>query len=187
MGTGVVSILLHTFPYPARWLYWLSIVVFCFDLLLFTTLTLITILRFTLYPAQWRIMINHPTRSLFIAAWPTGFAQIIFMMIYVCSSIWGPWVTYLAWAMWILDTVVSVLIILFISFLHMRVKTARELASFTALEMFPFLACIVASGTGTVVATAVPDPRQALATVIVSYILLGISLPMAFIVTTIYT
>lgn len=108
------------------------------------------------------------------------------MIIYVCSPTWGHWVTYLAWAMWILDTTLSILIILLVPFLHMKVKTQRELASFTALEMFPFLACIVASGTGAVVSTALPNPQHALATVITSYILLGISLPMAFIATTIY-
>lgn len=187
MGTGAVSILLHTFPYPARWLYWLSIVFFCFEILLLTTLTFFIILRFTLYPAQWSIMINHPTQSLFIAAWPMGFSQIIFMMIYVCSPIWGPWVTYLAWAMWIFDAAVSIIILLLIPFLHMKAKTQRELASFTALEMFPFLAAMVASGTGAVVSTALHNPQQALATVIASYILMGISLPMSFIITTIYT
>lgn len=187
MGTGAVSILLHTFPYPARWLYWLSIVVFCFEILLFTTLTIIIILRFILYPAQWSVMINHPTQSLFIAAFPMGFAQIIFMMVYVCSPIWGEWVTYLAWAMWIFDAAVSIAIILLIPFLHMKVKTHRELVSFTALEMFPFLAAMVASGTGAVVSSALANPQRALVTVIASYILMGISLPLSFIVTTIYT
>ena len=183
----MVAILLNTFPYPARWLYWLSIVVFCFDIALFSLLTFVTILRFTLYPKQWTIMVNHPTQSLFMSAWPMGFAQIVFMIIYVCSPIWGSWVNYLAWAMWILDAVASVFIVMFMPFLHMKSKTQRELASFTALEIFPFVACLVASGTGAIVATALPNSHQALATVIVSYVLLGLGLPMSFIITTIYT
>ena len=187
MGTGAVSILLHTFPYPARWLYWLSVAAFCVNTLLFATLTLIILMRFILYPAQWSVMLNDTTQSLYIAAWPMGLSQIIFMMIYVCSPIWSSWVTYLAWAMWMLDAALSIVVSLLIPFLHMKTKAQRELSSFTALEMFPFLTCVVASGTGAVVSTALSDPQQAFGTVIVSYILLGISLPMALITTTIYT
>jgi tellurite resistance protein TehA-like permease len=161
-------------------------VVFCFDIVLLTTLTAITTLRFTLWPAQWSIMINHPMQYLFIGAWPMGFSQVIILMVYLFSPIWGHWITYLAWAMWIFDTALSVLITIFMPFLHMKVNTQRELANFTALEMFPFLAPIVASGTGAIVSTALPDPQLALATVIVSYVLLGLSMPITFIVTGIY-
>lgn len=187
MGTGAVSILLHNFPYPARWLYWLSITVFCIEILLFIILTLIFALRFTLYPAQWATVLSHPTQSLFLAAWPMGLAQIIFLLIYVCAPLWGPWVVYLAWGLWIFDAAVSVAIILLVPFLHMKVKNHRQLASFTALELFPFLAAMVASGTGAVVSTALLNSQLALGTVLASYILMGISLPMSFIATTIYT
>lgn len=88
--------------------------------------------------------------------------------------------------MWIFDVALSVLIILLMPFFHMKFKKERELASFRALEMFPFLAPIVASGTGALVSTALRDSQLALATVIVSYVLLGLSMPITFLVTGIY-
>src|SRR4051794_9705555 len=36
MGTGIVSLLLITIPYQARWLYWLSVVFFVLNTILFS-------------------------------------------------------------------------------------------------------------------------------------------------------
>ncbi|KGO69107.1 C4-dicarboxylate transporter/malic acid transport protein [Penicillium italicum] len=38
MGTGITSILLNTLPYNGRWLYWISIVIFCLNIFLFCDL-----------------------------------------------------------------------------------------------------------------------------------------------------
>ena len=66
MGTGIVSILLHNFPFGARWLYWLSVIVFCLNILLFVTFTIISALRYTLYPGIFNAMLRHPVQSLFL-------------------------------------------------------------------------------------------------------------------------
>lgn len=66
MGTGIVSILLHNFPFRARWLYWLSVIVFCLNVLLFVTFTIISVLRYTLYRGIFSAMLRHPVQSLFL-------------------------------------------------------------------------------------------------------------------------
>lgn len=95
MGTGVVSILLHNLPYNGRWLYWISVVLFCLNVLLFIIFSGISIVRYTLYPAIWRAMIRHPAQSLFLGAFPMGFATIINMVVFVCVPAWGHRVIYL--------------------------------------------------------------------------------------------
>jgi len=66
MGTGIVSILLHNFPYNGRWLYWLSVLVFCLNILLFITFATISAIRYTVYPGIFRAMLRHPVQSLFL-------------------------------------------------------------------------------------------------------------------------
>ncbi len=66
MGTGIVSILLHNLPYNAKWLYWISVVVFVVNVALFVIFTCISVIRYTMYPEIWGAMIRHPTQSLFL-------------------------------------------------------------------------------------------------------------------------
>lgn len=95
MGTGIVSILLHNLPYNATWLYWLSVIVFALNVFLFSLFLLISILRYTIYPAIWWAMIRHPAQSLFIGTFPMGLATIINMTVFVCVPAWGPRAIYL--------------------------------------------------------------------------------------------
>lgn len=66
MGTGIVSILLHNFPYNGRWLYWLSVIVFCLNILLFITFATISTIRYAVYRGIFRAMLRHPVQSLFL-------------------------------------------------------------------------------------------------------------------------
>src|SRR6187402_2564589 len=89
MGTGIVSTLLHNLPYNGDWLYWLSVIIFCLNIGLFVTFTAISVVRYTLYPELWRIVIMHPTQSHFVGTFPIGFATIINMIVFVCVPAWG--------------------------------------------------------------------------------------------------
>jgi tellurite resistance protein TehA-like permease len=77
MGTGIVSILLHNLPYNAAWIQYISYVFFALNILLFTIFFIITLLRYTLYPEIWDVMIKHPAQSLFLGCIPMGFASKI--------------------------------------------------------------------------------------------------------------
>lgn len=88
MGTGIVSILLHNLPYNGRWLYWISVMFFCLNILLFVLFFIISLLRYTLYPAIWRAMIRHPAQSLFLGTFPMGLATIVNMVVFVCVPVW---------------------------------------------------------------------------------------------------
>lgn len=65
-GTGITSILLHNLPYNATWLYWISVVIFAANVLIFTLLTVLSILRYTLFSGIWSAMLAHPVQSLFL-------------------------------------------------------------------------------------------------------------------------
>lgn len=89
MGTGIVSILMHNLPYNRRWLYWVSVILFCLNVVLFILFFAISVLRYTLYPAIWNAMIRHPAQSLFLGTFPMGLATIVNMVVFVCVPAWG--------------------------------------------------------------------------------------------------
>jgi tellurite resistance protein TehA-like permease len=117
MGTGIVSILLHNLPYNGPWLYWISITIFALNVLLFALGAIISFLRYSLYPEIFTVMITHPVQSMFMGTFPMGLATIINMIVFVCVPIWGEWVRYFAWGLWIFDAGISVLTALSLPFI----------------------------------------------------------------------
>ena len=112
MGTGIVSILLNTLPYNGRWLYWISVVFFALNVLLFSIFLVITVLRYIMYPELIHPVLIHPVQSMYLGAFPMGLSTIITMICLVCVPAWGKWTRDLAWGLWIFDAAVSVTVAL---------------------------------------------------------------------------
>ncbi|CRL25728.1 C4-dicarboxylate transporter/malic acid transport protein [Penicillium camemberti] len=186
MGTGIVSILLNTLPYNGQWLYWTSVTLFAFNVLLFAVFLGLTILRYALYPEIFAVMIAHPAQSLFLGTLPMGFATIINMFCLVCVPVWGAWASYFAWGMWILDAILSVLTCFGVPFIMISRKYEVELQSMAAPWLLPIVACVVAAASGAIVADVLPHPQYALGTLIASFVLWGIGVPLALMVMVIY-
>ena len=88
--------------------------------------------------------------------------------------------------MWMGDAILSVVMAFYLPFVLIRQKGDRELSSFTALDLFSVVAVVVASAVGANVAGVLPNPHYALSTVIASYVLWGIGIPAAMMITVIY-
>ncbi|KAJ9622817.1 Plasma membrane sulfite pump involved in sulfite metabolism [Knufia peltigerae] len=186
MGTGIVSILLNQFPYPARWLYWLSIVVFALNVVLFLLFTLVICVRGILWPKTWTLVTQRPAQRLYIGCIPTAMSTIVNMMVYVCVPAWGDWVIYVVWGLWMADAAMSLLCALFLPFVLITRSGANPLSEYTALQLFMIIASVVASASTSEVASIMPKPEQALATVITGYVLLGLGLPTGFFIMVVY-
>ncbi|KAL4911832.1 voltage-dependent anion channel [Aspergillus aurantiobrunneus] len=186
MGTGILSMLLNTLPYNGRWLYWVSVSIFALNVLLFLIACIISFLRYALYPEIFRAMISHPVQSIFIGTIPMGFATIVNMFCFVCVPAWGDWAPNFAWTIWIVDAVISVVIALSLPFLLMSGSDETKLSSMTAVWLLPIVSCVVTASSGAIVADILPNPQHALWTVIVSYVLWGVGLPLALMIMVIY-
>ncbi|KAE8152080.1 voltage-dependent anion channel [Aspergillus avenaceus] len=186
MGTGIVSILLNTLPYNGIWLYWISVVIFAFNVLLFASFLLITAIRYLLFPDIFSVMITHPAQSLFLGTFPMGLATIINMICFVCVPAWGEWASYLAWGLWIADAVISVMTCFTLPFIIMTRKSEIMLSSMSAAWLLPIVSCVVAAASGSIVAETLPDPQYALGTIVASYVLWGVGVPLALMIMVIY-
>lgn len=69
---------------------------------------------------------------------------------------------------------------------RMANETETHLSSMTAVWLLPIVSCIVAASSGGVVAGILPNEQYALWTVITSYVLWGMGIPLAMMVMVIY-
>lgn len=186
MGTGIVSTILITIPWKTSWLYYLSIVFWVLNVCLFSLAFTASFLRYTIWPEIWPVMIDDATNSLFLGTIPMGFATIVEMWVFVAVPAWGHWAAYFGWALWMLDSAVAVSVTVSLGVLLMSESHQRSLDSITAAQLLPIAATIVAAGTGSEVASVLPNPQHALGTIITCYIMWGMATPMALTVIVIY-
>ncbi|KAB8349551.1 hypothetical protein FH972_023575 [Carpinus fangiana] len=186
MGTGIVSVLLYFIPFHARWTYYLSIIFFVLNIAIFSLALLTTILRYALYPEIWSVMIDDPRASLFLGTIPMAFATIIEMVVFICVPVWGEWCITFAWALWMIDAVASAGVTISLVFILISSENTTQLSAITAVQLLPIAATIVAAGTGAEVAEVLPNPNHALGTIMTSYVLWGMAMPLAMTVLVIY-
>ncbi|WVW82447.1 hypothetical protein I302_104457 [Kwoniella bestiolae CBS 10118] len=178
MGTGIVSILLYTFPYPARWLRAIGIIVFIFNIFLFLLLGVGNVIRYIRFNGLFCATLKHPAAALPWGTFPMGFVTIVNMTALVCVDKWGErWGTAVV-ALWCVDATFAVLI-------NIGIHTIESLS---ASWLLPIVSSVVAGASGGVVARAVSpfNPTVARSILIASYIILGTGLPLALFITTIY-
>ncbi|KAH9862613.1 hypothetical protein IAQ61_010031 [Plenodomus lingam] len=186
MGTGIVSLLLAAIPFQVYWLYWLAVAFLALNTVLFTCAFAISLVRYTVYPEIWSVMLDDSPNSLFLGTVPMGFATLISAWCTLCIPYWGPWAVTFAWVCWIIDAVVAVTITISLPVLLISASHREALDRITAAQLLPIGASIVAAATGARVAEHLPDPEQALGTLITSYILWGMATPLAMTVLVMY-
>jgi tellurite resistance protein TehA-like permease len=109
-----------------------------------------------------------------------------------------------AFAFWVVDAVGAVLLTMYLSFLlyvdlpflaagvttnkekSMSKSRIRSLEMVTAVQLLPIASTIIASGVGAEVAEVLPSRERATATTLASFVLWGMSMPLAAIVLAIY-
>lgn len=99
--------MLHQIPYHAHWLNIVSEIFFVLNVVLFLLFTMISVLRYTMFPQLILVVLHHPHQSLFLAAFPVGLATIINMIVLVCVPAWGKGLAILAWTLWWIDSVLA--------------------------------------------------------------------------------
>lgn len=114
-----------------------------------------------------------------------GLATIINMIVLVCVPSWGNGAVQLAWALWWIDVVLSVATCFYLPFVVMYVHDT-QLSTMTAAWLLPIASTVVASGSGGIVAAVLSNPQYALWTLIVSYVLWGMGIPLAMVVLVMY-
>lgn len=184
MGTGVISILLHTAPHQFPGMSIIGTVFYVANIVLIVLFTLVTVARYVLYPWALGRMLSHPTQSLFLGTIPMGLATIVNATVLVAVPAYGQWAKDLAWALWWLDVLLTGLSTFGMPLIMFQLHR-HSLESMTGVWLLPIVPAVVAAASGGLVATILP-PAHAVITLLVSYALWGIGMSVSFMVMALY-
>ncbi|KAJ6544067.1 voltage-dependent anion channel [Mycena capillaripes] len=190
MGTGIVASLVSHFHFGqgSEAIKILTLLFFFLNLLFFVVICAATFARYCIFPELWEAMLQHPTQSLFIGAFPMGAATLINSALAISQnySFAGPGFLYTLWAFWWFNCAVCVFTTVGM-FLVMMTKQQHSLGQMSALWLLPVVTLIVASSTGGLLATALAHhPTFASLTTAVSFTMLLIGLSFGLMILTVY-
>ncbi|GAA98523.1 uncharacterized protein L969DRAFT_88536 [Mixia osmundae IAM 14324] len=184
MGTGITSILLHNLPYQFPGLGIISVVIFVFNLILFLTFLSMSILRYSLYPRIFALMVTHSTQAFFLGTFSMGFSTIVNMIAFVCIPAFGQHFVILAWALWWINAIISLLVGIGVPFAMFNYHN-QSLEVLNGTWLLPSVSPIVAAATGGIVADYLPASHARL-TLTISYILWGSAFPVSLLIMAVY-
>ena len=184
MGTGFMSILLHTSPHKFHGEAVIGTVLYFANILLFFLFTVTTVARYAKFPWAFSRMIKHSSQSLFLGTIPMGLATIVNATVLIAVPKYGTWAAYFCWGLWWLDVLLTVLCVLGIPTVMFQVHTL-SLDAMTAAWLLPIVPAIVCAASGDLVASVLPE-LQALLTLCVSYVLWGIGMLLSLLIMALY-
>ncbi|KAF8893364.1 voltage-dependent anion channel [Infundibulicybe gibba] len=175
MGTGVISALAARVATEA-----IALIFFFLNLSLFILICSATL---------WRVMLSHPSQSLFIGAFPMG-ATTLLNSALGANQQWafgGKGFLYALWGLWWAVLVIS-LAITFGIFYIMMTRQQHSVNSMAAVWVLPIVTLVVASSTGGLLADALTphSVSNAIFTTAVSLTVLMIGLTLATMMITVY-
>lgn len=91
-----------------------------------------------------------------------------------------------AWVCWMIDSVASVTVTISLTVLLISASRRQALDKITAAQLLPISASVVASGAGARVAESLTNPEHALGTILASYIMWGMAVPLSMTVIVMY-
>ncbi|KAI3328573.1 voltage-dependent anion channel-domain-containing protein [Ustulina deusta] len=180
VGIGITSILIHTASevYPPYQVYLLttSIIYFMVNVVLFCSISALTITRYCIWPRLFLVMMNHPSQAGFVAMMPMALATIVTM----CSKLVGSNQKAITaiWAMWWVDMVISLVIPFVVQFRPFSCQINRGnlwVEELVARCFLPVTALVVVAAAGSDVAAKL-EGTPALVTIMIGYILLLLTL-----------
>ncbi|KDQ15256.1 hypothetical protein BOTBODRAFT_131468 [Botryobasidium botryosum FD-172 SS1] len=192
MGTGIVAIILHLFPYGTNntFLQGLALGFLVLNVTLFATFISITAARYIMFPFTWKTMVLNPTESLSIGTFPMALVTVISgsaTMLHQERGFGGEPFLWFLWALWWFDVVVSAMTAVG----HVHVIFTRQthtMESMSASMILPMAPLIVVSSCGGLLSQQLSpiSPSRALLTTVVSISCLTIGLGLSLMVTTSY-
>lgn len=184
MGTGIVSILLHTAPHKFPGMERVANVFYLGNCALFVVFLFVTVARYICFPWVFTQMLRHTAQSMFIGTLPMGLATIVNATVLMAVPSFGTWARDLAWVLWWSDVVLTIASCFGVPFVMFHLQNLA-LDQMTAAWLLPIVPAVVAGASGGLVATSL-DPINGLITLIISYVLWGIGMGLSFLVMALY-
>ena len=184
MGTGVVALIVSEFPMLKALTWQLGTGLWYFNILLFVLFSVLYGLRWAFYPHEAKQIFQHPSMSLFLGTIPMALATILNGFLKYGQPIYGDTAVQIAQALWYADAVLALLVAWAVPFAMYR-HQEHALQQMTAVWLLPIVACEVAASSGGLLLGHLAADTHAVAILLGSYVLWGVSVLPAFAILTI--
>ncbi|PVU88807.1 hypothetical protein BB559_005382 [Furculomyces boomerangus] len=171
MGTGILSISIHSFPFKFKSQYEICMTLYVLNIMIFVIITLISIVRYTLKPSKFFELLNNPPASMFIGAVPMAFSTIVNGLIFLFPVSKYRYVPNVALVLWSIDVFLALFSYLVVPMYSLLIHK-NSIKTISSIWLLPMVPPIVSSGAGAAVA-GVLNPDTAHVVIIISYILWG--------------
>ena len=184
MGTGVVALIVSEFPILKALTWQLGTGLWYFNILLFVLFSVLYGLRWAFYPHEAKQIFQHPSMSLFLGTIPMALATILNGFLKYGQPIYGDTAVQIAQTLWYADVVLALLVAWAVPFAMYR-HQEHALQQMTAVWLLPIVACEVAASSGGLLLGHLATDTHAVAILLGSYVLWGVSVLPAFAILTI--
>ena len=184
MGTGVVALIVSEFPMLKALTWQLGTGLWYFNILLFALFSVLYGLRWAFYPHEAKQIFQHPSMSLFLGTIPMALATILNGFLKYGQFIYGDTAVQIAQTLWYADIVLALLVAWAVPFAMYR-HQEHALQQMTAVWLLPIVACEVAASSGGLLLGHLAADTHAVAILLGSYVLWGVSVLPAFAILTI--
>ncbi|KAJ9477224.1 putative Sulfite efflux pump SSU1 (putative) [Pseudozyma hubeiensis] len=191
MGTGVIATLLNLLPWPSIHS-GLRYPAACFllgDIVIFILFVCAFFARYLMYPEVVPLTIKHPQKSMFLGTLPMGLITIISGIAQLGTNEFelGIGFALAASGLWWAATAISLATAIGVPF-SMMTYQKHYFEGITAALLLPIVPPITAAATGSVLAEILMHryPTYAFTIMVVSYLVLGIGLPLALLILVLY-
>ena len=184
MGTGVVALIVSEFPMLKALTWQLGTGLWYFNILLFVLFSVLYGLRWAFYPHEAKQIFQHPSMSLFLGTIPMALATILNGFLKYGQPIYGDTAVQIAQTLWYADVVLALLVAWSVPFAMYR-HQEHALQQMTAVWLLPIVACEVAASSGGLLLGHLAADTHAVAILLGSYVLWGVSVLPAFAILTI--
>ena len=184
MGTGVVALIVSEFPMLKAFTWQLGTGLWYFNILLFVLFSVLYGLRWAFYPHEAKQIFQHPSMSLFLGTIPMALATILNGFLKYGQPIYGDTAVQIAQTLWYADVVLALLVAWAVPFAMYR-HQEHALQQMTAVWLLPIVACEVAASSGGLLLGHLAADTHAVAILLGSYVLWGVSILPAFAILTI--
>ena len=184
MGTGVVALIVSEFPMLKAFTWQLGTGLWYFNILLFVLFSVLYGLRWAFYPHEAKQIFQHPSMSLFLGTIPMALATILNGFLKYGQFIYGDTAVQIAQTLWYADVVLALLVAWAVPFAMYR-HQEHALQQMTAVWLLPIVACEVAASSGGLLLGHLAADTHAVAILLGSYVLWGVSVLPAFAILTI--
>jgi len=179
-GTGVIALILHQLDYQFSGIEVISVVIWIYTITLLALFLFAYVLRIILYPRHvaWVLRMSI-VETACLASIPITFTSVIQMTTLVLVHSWGKAWGIVSYVLWWIDTGMAVVAVMVIPYVFVKVQPPGVKAILPG-TLLPLISALTsAAGGGVICVYGQISPRLQVPVITVSYLEIGLGLPMA--------